>query len=284
MLLDMRRNAFAAFGLIVTLTACGGSDGGAASAPGRAGDAVSGEVAEDTRTDGEAGAASELTRAATLGREQVRTGTVTVRTDDVPAAARTAVRVTEDEGGFLESEDTKDDRTTMTLRIPPARFTTVGDALAKLGTVTARTVSTEDVTGDVADVEGRLAAARASAQRVRALLGRASSISEITKLESELTSRESDLESLETRRRALAGRTSYAAITVTFVPPTVVAAKADAGDAGFGDGLRSGWRVFVTTVNGLLVALGALLPFLVTGAVVGVPAWLVHRRRVTARA
>ena len=281
MLLDMRRVAFAAFGLIVTLTACGGGsesssgDGSAARL-----DRGSVQQAEEKSEGGTA----ELTRAATLGREQVRTGTLTVRTDDVPAAARTAVRAAEDEGGFLESEDTKDERTTMTLRVPPARFTAVGDALAKLGSVTARTVATEDVTGDVADVEGRLAAARESARRVRSLLVRASTISEITKLESELTSRESDLESLERRRRALAGRTSYAAITVTFEPPRAVAAKAGAGDAGFGDGLRSGWRVFVTTVNGLLVALGALLPFLVAGAMVGVPVWLVRRRRVTARA
>ena len=279
MLLDMRRLALA-FGLVVTLAACsaGSSDGGGA---GSAADLKGGQPAAKPASQG-----AGLTNAANLGRHQVRTSTMAVRVDDVAGAARAAVRAAEAAGGFLESEQTKDDSTTMTVRVPPERFTAVSDALARLGAVTARTVETEDVTGDVADVDGRLKAARASVARVRTLLGRASSIAEITNLESELTSRESDLESLETRQRALEGRTSYAAITVTFTPPVLAAAtpkqqKDDLG--GFAAGLRSGWRVFTTTVAVLLVILGAVLPFAGVAAAVGVPVWLL-RRRATARA
>lgn len=283
MLLDMRRLALA-FAMVVTLTACsaGSSD---ESGAGSSANLKRGEPAAKPAGEGAAREGGGLTNAANLGRQQVRTSTMSVRVDDVAGAARAAVRSAEAAGGFLESEQTKDDSTTMTVRVPPERFTTVSDALARLGAVTARTVETEDVTGDVADVDGRLKAARASVARVRTLLGRASSIAEITSLESELTSRESDLESLETRQRALEGRTSYAAITVTFTPPALAAAASGKNDdlGGFSDGLRSGWRVFTATVAVLLVVFGAVLPFAAVAAAVGVPVWLL-RRRATARA
>lgn len=278
----MRRLAIA-YGLLVVLTACGGaSDQSGADAPSRAGGGRG-----DTAGRGDAAAQrpaekqNALTGAVALGREQIRTGELTVRVDDVAAAARTAIRTAETAGGFLESEQTDAERTTLTLRVPPEEFTKTADALGRLGTVADRVVETEDVTTDVADVEGRLKAARASVERVRALLGRATTISEITSLEEELNDREAALESLETRQRALAAKTSFASLTVTFTPPVLAAPRVD--DASFGSGLAAGWRVFRTAVVILLVLLGAVLPFAAAGLAVGLPVYLL-RRRATARA
>lgn len=261
------------------------SDGGSsdAAAPDSAAEAARG--AGGDAQGGKGSGSARLTAAESLGREQIRAATMTVHVPDVTEAAREAVRTAESLGGFLESEQTADAKTTVTLRVPPADFTKASEALARLGTVTTRTVTTEDVTGDVADVDGRLKAARASTTRVRSLLGRATSISEITDLEAELTSRESDLESLATRRRVLEGRTSFASITATFVKPVAaVAAPRRDVSPGFGGGLRAGWEVFVAAGSVLLVVLGALLPFLGLAALVGGPVWYLRRRRVTARA
>lgn len=282
----MRRIAFAAALLVVPLAACGASSGdsSAGSAGKRSSDKRAAAPAAAKPAAGK-GDTAGLTQAATLGRSQIRTSAMTVRVEAVATAARDAVRIAEGTGGYLESEQTANGTAVLTLRVPPEDFTAVSDALARLGTVTERTVSTEDVTGDVTDVRGRLKAAKASVERVRTLLARATSLSEVTSLESELTEREGALESLETRRRALEGRTSYAAVTVTFTPP-VLAARAPeekGGLGGFADGLRSGWDVFTTTVAVLLVILGAVLPFGAVAAAVGVPVWLV-RRRATARA
>lgn len=286
MLRDMRRIALVAAALLVPLAACGGSaDESAGSSQGlkKAPAEAKGGASAAGKGD-----AAGLTSAATLGRATIRTSSMTVRVTDVLGAARDAVRVAEGTGGYLESEQTANDSTTLTVRVPPEDFTATSDALARLGTVTARTVQTEDVTGDVSDVAGRLKAARASVDRVRSLLARANTIAEITNLESELTEREAALESLETRRRSLAGKTAYAALTVTFAKP-VLAAAAPAKPGkdrvpGFRGGLDAGWDVFTTTVMVLLVILGALLPFLAVGAAVGVPFYLLRRKRVSARA
>ncbi|HWL38486.1 MAG TPA: DUF4349 domain-containing protein [Frankiaceae bacterium] len=284
----MRRIAFAAALLVVPLAACGSSSdesaGSSGSALKRALPAAEKPAAgKPAGKDGSAG----LTHAATLGRSTIRTSAMTVRVETVATAARDAVRIAESKGGYLESEQTANGTAVLTLRVPPEDFTATSDALARLGTVTERTVSTEDVTGDVTDVQGRLKAAKASVERVRALLARASSMSEVTSLESELTEREGALESLETRRRSLAGKTSYASLTVTLTRPVVAAAAAEkprVDNPGFTGGLRAGWDVFTAAVAILLVVLGAVLPFAAAAAVVGVPLYLLRRRRVSARA
>jgi hypothetical protein len=282
MLRDMRRIAFAAALLVLPLAACGSTSDRSGSAPERAAGAPA-AAKPDAKGD-----SAGLTRAGTLGRSQVRTSAMTVRVETVATAAREAVRIAEGTGGYLESEQTANGTAVLTLRVPPEDFTAASDALARLGTVTERTVSTEDVTGDVTDVQGRLKAARASVERVRTLLTRATSLSEVTSLESELTEREGALESLETRRRSLAGKTAYASLTVTLTRPVLAAAappgKAAVRNPGFTGGLRAGWDVFTAAVAILLVVLGAVLPFAAAAAVVGVPLYLLRRRRVSARA
>ncbi|HVF04013.1 MAG TPA: DUF4349 domain-containing protein [Frankiaceae bacterium] len=279
----MRRVALA-FGLVVLLGACGASDRTEGAGSSRQ-DLTPADGATGGGSVGVAGDKKSLT-AVQLGRETIRTATMTVRVEDVTGAARSAVRAAEAAGGFLEAEKTDTETTTLTLRVPPDEFTEVSDALAKLGAVADRSVATDDVTGEVADVEGRLKAARASTERVRGLLRRANTISEVTTLESELNEREAALESLQTRQRALAGKTSLASLTVTFTkpPPPVQAAPKLDGAGGFTSGLNAGWRVFRTTVSVLLVILGAVLPFALLALVVAAPVYVLRRRRATARA
>ncbi len=221
-----------------------------------------------------------------LSRSIVRTATLTVRVGDVNAARGSAVTAAERTGGYLESERSSlESGTTLTLRVPPDAFTGALDAVARLGTVATREVTTDDVTGDVADVEGRLAAARASTTRLRGLLDKATSITEIAALESELTDRESDLESLATRQRSLVERTALATITATFVRRAPVVAAPKPGAAGFSGGLDAGWHAFTAVVAVLLVVTGAVLPFAVVLVVGGVPLYVrLRRRRVGAPA
>jgi hypothetical protein len=147
--------------------------------------------------------------------------------------------------------------------------------------VVERKVSTDDVTGEVADVGGRLKAARASTNRLRGLLGHAGSVTDIAAIENEVSQREAEIESLEARQRALSDETALATVTLTLErvaapPPPVVRKVAPHGFAG---GLRSGWHVFTALVSVALVVAGALLPFLVTAALLAVPLVVYVRRK-----
>jgi hypothetical protein len=266
---------------VLALGACGSSKDSASSPAAQRGEVANGKgLKVDTVRDGTGPGAVAATAA--VARSVVRTATMTVRVRDVDAAARAAVASVERAGGFLEAESSRlDEATTLTLRVPPERFTPTLDEVAKLGTVAERQVTTEDVTESVADVEGRLAAARASTKRLRGLLDGAGSFGDITQLEGELSSREGEIESLQARRRALSDETSFATLSLTIQrpPAPVVAAHPRAHVGGFMGGLRVGWAAFTGLVSAVLIVSGVLLPFAVTAGALGVPLVLYLRRK-----
>ncbi|MGV9252407.1 DUF4349 domain-containing protein [Streptomyces sp. NPDC003697] len=202
----------------------------------------------------------------------VRTASLTVRVRDVPkalAAARARVRAA---GGYLGDETTTRDgdggeRTRVVLRVPAGAFDEVLAGLAGAGRLMERTVKAEDVTDQVVDVESRIRSQRASVARVRALMDRATRIDDVVTLEGELSRRQADLEALLARQASLKDRTSLATISLS-LSRTPVQQTAHDEQPGFGDALAGGWHVFVTVVRWLALALGAVLPFAVTAALV----------------
>lgn len=184
-------------------------------------------------------------------------------------------------GGFTGQEESRDNKASITLRVPADRFDSALEQLAKLGKVTVQHKQADDVTEQVVDLDARLATQRASVDRMRALLARASSVTEIAQIETELTRREADLESLQGRRNALGGKVALSTVTVMVTkeepaaPPGQVAEEAGTG---FLDGLDGGWGAFGAFLNAIATAFGALLPFLVA---LGIPLglWFYFRRK-----
>ncbi|MET7395091.1 DUF4349 domain-containing protein [Dactylosporangium sp. NPDC005572] len=214
-------------------------------------------------------------------RAIIYSGTMTVRVDDVDAAAQRAIAYVTGAGGFVGGDNRRhDDRRsqgTLTLRVPAAKFSATLDQLKGLGDEEDRQISAQDVTDQLVDVESRLQTAQASVDRIRALLARAQTISEITALESELSRRESDLESLQARKRKLDGLTALSTITLVLLGPE---AAVDKEELGIGVGLRNGWSAFLTSARVALTVLGWLLPWLlVLGAPIYLLVWLLRRFR-----
>ncbi len=144
--------------------------------------------------------------------------------------------------------------------------------------VAERTLGAKDVTEQVVDLEGRLATQQASVARVRALLDRANTIGEIVQIESELTAREAELESVQRRLTVLQNRVAMSSVRVELRGTGAVA------EDGFLDGLAGGWNAFLVVGRGLLIAVGAALPFLVVAGLVAGAVVLVRRRMRARRA
>jgi hypothetical protein len=202
-----------------------------------------------------------------------------IETDDVARAAARAAALAETSGGFVANESTDGtDSATLTLRIPSARHTTVVRDLEKLGEVEHRSRTAEDVTAEVVDVEARVASQRRSIERIRELLGQAGDLSDVVRIESELANREANLDSLLSRQEQLSSLTTLATVTVTFYK-TDEAPENGPNAVGFMSGLRGGWDALVATIRVVGAVAGALLPFAAAAALVGIPGWLLWRRR-----
>ncbi|GIG85705.1 lipoprotein [Plantactinospora endophytica] len=275
----------------LALAGCG-SDAGDHASSGTAADAPAGaEQAQPGAAEAPAGGVGEADTSAKeptteLGVNQraiVYTGSVTVRVDDVDAAAARAVGIATGAGGFLGGDNRSSDESrseaTLQLRVPADRFATVVDEIARLGEQLRRDIKTDDVTEESLDLDARIATQKARVESGRRLLAQANSLSDLVMLEGELAKREADLASLEAKKRRLADLTALSTITAVILGPNAQVPE-DEPAGGFLAGLEGGWTAFVASLRVLLTVLGALLPWAIG---LGLPLfgvlWLVRRFR-----
>jgi hypothetical protein len=271
------------------LTGCGGGNAGEKASSGTARGAIAPAASGgyQAEKDQSGGGTNTSARVVPITRAVVYRGNLTVRVKDVAAAVTRAETFATSVDGLVFAEETSTEpgrkaasRATMTLKVPPTQFRPVLDQLSGLGKQLSLSSTTEDVTSQAVDVESRLRSQRASVARLQALLAKATTVGAIVQVEGELSRREADLEALEAQQKSLSELVDLATINVSFVAPEVkIAPPVEKDNLGFLSGLRGGLNALLVVVVVALTAAGALLPFAITLALVGVPTWLVLRAR-----
>jgi hypothetical protein len=253
-------------------------------------DSAGGSAAEDQRASSD-GAAQGANRTQVRTRAVIRTGSVFVVSKDLEAARARVDRLLARTDGYIAEERSGNDAdgrprsSTLTLRVPEPAFDDVMAELAGLGRLEEATRDARDVTTEVIDVDSRVSTQQASLDRLESFLGQATDIQDVIRLEAEISRRQAELESLKAQQAYLADQTSLATVTLHLTAPPAVVEPPDAlDDAGFLAGLRNGWEALRIVLVGAATVAGALLPFLVAGAVVAVPVWLLARSLVRRRA
>lgn len=222
-----------------------------------------------------------------MGRAVISTGQVTMHSKDMGHARSEIVRLVTSWGGSVADEETTSDRhgriseSTMTLRVPSSHFEDAMNAFGTLGEVEQRSQKSEDVTTKVIDNDARVRAGERSIQQIESLLSRAEKLGDVIAIENDLARRQADLDSLKSQQAWLEDQTSLSTITVYLSRPVAHASTHEA--KGFVAGLDNGWHAFGTATVAVLTAFGAVLPFALLLALIGVPLWWVVRRRRPAR-
>ena len=279
---------------LLGLAACSGGDD-SDSADTRASNAVAGAAEGPVEVEADAPTADfardALVESAPVieveQRSVIRKGDVALRADDVGKAQFDVQRVADRLAGEVTEEETTTDDdgdpayTRMVLRIPTASFATAMADLKEVAELESASSSEDDVTAKVIDTRTRLAAQRRSIARITVLFDRAQSIRDIMRIESELSRRQAELESLERQAAYLRSETAMSRITVSIdkIPPKPEPKQEDTDEAGFLVGLSAGWGALTAFAVALATAFGALLPWLVLLAILGIPAYLVWRSR-----
>jgi hypothetical protein len=280
-----------------------GAGGGASSAGGAAESAPdmgTRGAAEDAPTVGQApdealGGDGDQSGDPLAERELVRTGSASIVVDDPASAADAIVRLAAQHGGWVEqlslgadgSQGTVDpadptggtvwvpeDGGFVTIRVPADDLDGVMAALDDVGEVSSTRVGTQDVTAQAVDLRARVDAARASVDRLTELLAQSGSVRDLVEVESTLSQRQAELESLEQQLEALEGQVAMSSLSISLLRE---APAVEPDPAGFGDGLEAGWNGLLATLNGVVVALGFLLPWLGLLAVVLALIWAARR-------
>lgn len=258
--------------------------------------AVTGEA--DLGGKGDEGGGSTLTEPGAAQRDIITTASATVVVDDVAAAARIVGDSASAHDGYVEemsigsdgvpvdpesgvAYDTAPypypyptDGAWITVRVPAAELSAVVDELSGIGEVTASAINRQDVTEQTVDLEARIDAAQASVDRLTALMAEATSVTDLLSAETALSERQALLESYQQQLKMLQDQVAMSSLTVTLTPHIETV---EADPAGFADGLAAGWNGLVATLNGIVIALGFLLPWLAVAAVAALIAWGIVR-------
>jgi len=159
---------------------------------------------------------------APLGRTQQQTrititrASLEVEVEEVPPAIEQATRLTRALEGYVENSTTREDKNAyLRLRVPSARLNEALDSLSRLGKVTGRSLSEEDVTAQSIDLEARVASFRAARDKLRELLDRAVSVADAVAAQGELARVQGELDSLEAQLRAMQGSVALSELTLT---------------------------------------------------------------------
>ena len=238
--------------------------------------------ADESGADVASGSAKQAV--APLSRAVISTGQVTLHSREIIKARAEVMRLVAAWGGTVSDEQTNSDArgrvtdSTLTLRVPTPRFSEAMTAFAGLGEVEQESRKSEDVTTRVIDNDARVRAAERSIRQIEALLGRATKLSDIISIESDLARRQADLDSLKSQQAYLEDQTSLSTINV-YLSRSAPRATPPQDARGFVTGLENGWDALTGATVVLLTVVGAALPFALVLGLLGVPVWLVLRRR-----
>ena len=250
-------------------------------------------AAEDSATSSSSGSApssgsgAKAATAPQMERAVISSGTVSLSSKDVAGTRQQVQRIVDAQGGDVTEENTETDEdgessySRFVVRVPSAKFSEAMSALEAVDGLVASNRGSEDVTTQVIDNDVRVRAQEASLKRVELLLAEATSLKNLIWIESQLTTRQAELDSLKSQQSWLTDQTSLSTITVDISKKKAEVVEEEKEDepAGFLTGLSGGMKALTGTLVALATVLGALLPFAVLALVIGLPVWLVVRRR-----
>jgi len=278
-------------GVLVALAGLTACSGGASSDSAGAGGLAAPAPARADATD-EKAAPPGANRTVVTTKAVIRTGEVSLTSKDLARVRADIDALLAAVGGTIGSEQSSNDRhgrleqSTLVLRVPVERFAATKSALMKMGKLEDSDENSKDVTTQVIDVDERVQTLQNSLDDLQRFQRGAQDVKDLLAYEEKITQRQSELQSLKAQQSYLADQTSMSTITVNLSTPERYVPPPDAlQGAGFLAGLEAGWHALLDVLVVGLTVLGAVLPFLVAGLLVGGPAWLgiralVRRRKV----
>lgn len=168
------------------------------------------------------------------------------------------------------------------IKVPAQGFQSMLEQLNKLEHLRyERSYSATDVTEEYVDLEARLKVAKVEEERLLSFMEQAKNTSDLLKFSEDLTASQEKIERIQGRINYLNQNVSMSTIELRLYE-TIMGAKTSALEQTFGERLgktlQESVKALIDLLQGLVLLLTAMLPFLVVIALVGLPvAWLVRK-------
>jgi len=198
----------------------------------------------------------------------VFTARLELEVEDVEATVDAVRLLAESHGGFVSTVNTRNERGSITIRVPQRRFHDAVEEIEELGEVLSRNLQGEDVTEEYVDLQAELTNMERQEQRLLDIMEMGSTVESVLKVEHELERVRGRIESLQGRINYLDSRVELATITVNLnlepeEEPEVHLAWFPEMD--WGEPVRAGLSVLFTVTQGMITMVIVLGPFAAVG-------------------
>ena len=122
---------------------------------------------------------------------------------------------TESATGDRPSSASRNQATLFEIRVPQDRFDSAIDAIAKIGEVQDRSITTEDVSSQLVDLQARISNSQKSEEALKEIMSRSGKISDVLEVSRELSQVRQEIEQMKAAQQTLKTQVSYSTISIS---------------------------------------------------------------------
>ena len=156
----------------------------------------------------------------TTDRKIVKTATLSIKTNDYEVFMSGIKQKIEQYNGYVEKSqeynyDNKTNRNAnMNIKIPADKLESFIDELSVMGTLTSKTIGSDDITNSYIDVESRIKALETEQEALLGILEKAENLSDVIDLQDRLSDVRADLEALKALKQNYDEMVAYSEIAI----------------------------------------------------------------------
>ena len=120
-----------------------------------------------------------------------------------------------EESGAYSTPNFRSQTTFFELRVPQDRFDSAVDALAEIGEVEGRSITTEDVSGQLVDLQARISNSQKSEEALKEIMSRSGEIADVLEVSRELSRVRQEIEQMKATQKSLTTQVRYSTIRVS---------------------------------------------------------------------
>ncbi|TVY09606.1 DUF4349 domain-containing protein [Paenibacillus cremeus] len=186
---------------------------------------------------------------------------------------------------FNENTMTNEKSGTFTIKVPANGFQSLLSQLEKLNPTMQKSLQGQDVTEEYVDLTARLKAKQVVESRLTAFMEKATKAEELVSFSNELGKVQEEIERIKGRMRYLEQNVAYSTIELRVTQKIGSAEIIQSRDRGplitrSAAALNGSVVVLSVALQWLVVILAGALPVLILLALIGIPLWMVRKRRL----
>ena len=219
-------------------------------------------------------------------RKIVYTSNIDIETKNFDEDLQSIKKLVQDNGGYFENTSVSGQAeyggryASYTARIPSAKYQGFMENVGTIGSVTSSHENADDITSSYVDVQARLKSLKTKLARLQELEENAQTVEELLEIEDRINDVQYDLENYTAQLRLYDNQVDYCTVSISLNEVvTYTEIKADTFWNRFTEAIEGSLSGFVSFLQGLVIVVVYLLPYVVVIALIACMVLYILKRK-----